>query len=66
VCSNGKDVPVKAADWAKLVDQLREAGKVAYQAAKSKNLDKMFDASDVLNTACSNCHNKYRRANRCQ
>ena len=66
VCSNGKDVPVKAADWAKMVDQLREAGKVAYQAARTKNMDKMLDASDVLNTACANCHNKYRRATRCQ
>jgi len=66
VCSNGKDVPVKQPDWAKLVDEVREAGKVAYQAAKSKNIDKMFEASDVLNTACADCHNKYRRAVRCQ
>jgi len=65
-CSNGKQVPLTAPDWAKMVDQLREAGKVAYQAAKSKNIDKMFEASDVLNVACSNCHNRYRRANRCQ
>jgi hypothetical protein len=65
-CSNGKDVPVKAPDWAKLVDQLREAGKVAYKAAQSKDMEKMIDASDVLNTACANCHNKYRRATRCQ
>jgi hypothetical protein len=65
-CSNGREVPLKQPDWAKLVDDLREAGKVAYQAARSKNIDKMFEASDVLNTACSNCHNKYRRATRCQ
>ncbi|MEO8097147.1 MAG: hypothetical protein ABI811_05555 [Acidobacteriota bacterium] len=65
-CSNGKDVPLNAADWAKLVNDLRDAGKVAYEAAKSKNIERMFEASDVLNTSCSNCHNKYRRANRCQ
>jgi len=65
-CSNGKDVPVNAADWAKMVEDLRLAGKVAYQAAKTKNIDKMFEASDVLNVACANCHNKYRRATRCQ
>lgn len=65
-CSNGREVPLNAPDWAKLVDQLRDAGKVAYQAAQSKNLDRMFEASDVLNTACVDCHNKYRRANRCQ
>ena len=66
LCSNGREVPLQAPDWAKLVDQLREAGKVAYQAARSKNIDKMFEASDVLNAACADCHNKYRRVNRCQ
>jgi len=66
MCSNGKAMPVSAPDWVKFVDQLKEAGKVSYQAAKSKNIDKMFEASDVLNVACSNCHNRYRRASRCQ
>jgi hypothetical protein len=66
VCSNGKEMPVKNPDWVRYVDQLRAAGKVAYEAAKTKNIDRMFDASDVLNVACSNCHNRYRRANRCQ
>ena len=66
MCSNGKPVPLTSPDWANLVNQLRDAGRVAYQAAQSKNTDKMFEASDVLNVACSNCHNKYRRANRCQ
>ncbi len=66
VCSNGKDVPVGNADWVKFVTDLRAAGKVAYEAAKTKNIDKMFDAADVMNVACANCHNKYRRAVRCQ
>ena len=66
VCSNGKEVPIKNADWVRYVDQLRAAGKVSYEAAKTKNIDKMFEASDVLNVACGNCHNRYRRANRCQ
>lgn len=66
MCSNGKAVPLNASDWVTLVDGLRAAGKVAYEAAKTKNVDKMFDASDVLNVACANCHNKYRRATRCQ
>jgi hypothetical protein len=65
-CSNGKDVPITAPDWAKMVDQLRDAGKLAYQAARAKDLDKMFEVADVLNVACANCHNKYRRATRCQ
>lgn len=64
-CSNGKDAPVSQPDWAKMVDQLRAAAKVAYQAALTKNAGKMFEASDVLNESCSTCHNKYRRATRC-
>ncbi len=66
MCSNGKPVPVTAADWPALVNNVREAGKIAYQAAKTKDLDKFLDVGDVLNVACANCHNKYRRAVRCQ
>jgi hypothetical protein len=59
-CSNGLDVPLKNADWAKFVQQLRDAGMTAYAAAQTKNQDKMTDAAGVLTTACANCHNKYR------
>lgn len=65
-CSNGRDVPLNKPDWATLVSQLRNAGEVAYKAALTKNQDKMIDASEVLNNACQNCHNKYRARNRCQ
>jgi hypothetical protein len=66
VCSNGKPAPIAEAEWVRFVNQLRDAGKVAYEAAKTKNQEKMLDASDVLNTSCANCHNRYRRAVRCQ
>lgn len=65
-CSNGRDVPLANADWTKFVQQLRDAGMVAYKAAQTKNMDNMIQASDVLNTACANCHNKYRARSRCQ
>jgi hypothetical protein len=68
-CSNGRDVPLENADWAKLVNGLREASMVAYKASLTKDRDKMLDASDVLAQSCSNCHNKYRpgnTANRCR
>lgn len=65
-CSNGKDMPIEKADWMRFVNQLREAGMVAYKAAQTKNMDNMIQASDVLNTACANCHNRYRARNRCQ
>jgi hypothetical protein len=59
-CSNGLPVPIGNADWAKLVQGLRDAGATAYKAAQSKNMDKILDAADVMTTACSNCHDKYR------
>ena len=68
-CANGRDVPLANADWAQLVSGLREASMVAYKAALTKDRDKMLQASDVLATSCSNCHNKYRPgaiANRCR
>ncbi|MBZ5675234.1 MAG: hypothetical protein LAP61_13395 [Acidobacteriia bacterium] len=69
-CSNGLPVPVTNADWPKLVQGLRDAGMAAYKAAQSKNQDKILDASDVMTTACANCHDKYREkptpAGRCK
>lgn len=69
-CSNGLPVPLQNADWAKLVQGLRDAGITAYKAAQSKNQDKILDAADVLTTACANCHEKYREkpnlADRCR
>ncbi len=69
-CSNGLDVPVTNPDWAKFVQQLRDAGMSAYAAAQTKNQDKMTDVADVMTIACQNCHNKYRDrrnpANRCK
>ena len=69
-CSNGLDVPVGNADWAKFVQELRDAGMAAYAAAQTKNQDKMIDAAGVMTVACANCHRKYREkaklADRCK
>ncbi len=59
-CANGLDVPLKNPDWAKFVQQIRDAGIAAYIAAQTKNQDKMTDVADVLTTACKNCHDRYR------
>ena len=60
VCSNGRPVPVKNADWLKFVRGLRDAGMTSYKAAQSKSNEKMLDAADAVTTACSNCHDRYR------
>ncbi len=68
-CGNGRDVPVANADWAKFVAETRDAGLAAYQAAQSKDQDKVRDAADLLTTACADCHRKYRSrvmADRCK
>jgi hypothetical protein len=69
-CSNGLPVPIGNADWPKFVQGLREAGRKAYTAAQSKDMDKIVDAADTMTTACSNCHDKYREkptlAGRCK
>jgi hypothetical protein len=69
-CANGLAVPLTNADWAKFVQGLRDAGAAAYQAAQTKNQDKIVDAADVMTTACANCHEKYREkptlAERCK
>jgi hypothetical protein len=69
-CSNGRAVPIQNADWAKLVQGVRDAGLTAYKAAQAKDQDKILDAADVMTTACANCHDKYREkpsnADRCK
>jgi cytochrome c556 len=59
-CANGADVPLANPDWARFVQELRDAGMTAYAAAKARSQDKITDASDVMTKACSNCHLKYR------
>ncbi len=60
MCSNGRPVPMKNADWGKFVQGLRAAGQAAYKAAQSKNQDKMLDAAGTVSEACTNCHMQYR------
>jgi len=60
MCSNGRLAPVNNADWSRLVEGVRVAGIKAYLAAETKDQDKIGDAGEVLTTACSNCHVKYR------
>jgi len=67
ICSNGKPAPVTNPDWIKFVEGVRAAGLVAYQAAQSKDTDKMLDAADQVGTSCLNCHDRFRKnvADRC-
>ena len=60
VCSNGKPVPMRNADWQMFVKGLRDAGMATYKAGQSKNMDAVVEVTDTLSTACMNCHDVYR------
>jgi hypothetical protein len=61
VCANGRPVPVEREDWRRFTEQLREAGRVAYTAARSRNQDAMIEAAGTVTESCSACHDVYRR-----
>jgi hypothetical protein len=60
MCSNGKPVPIRRADWIKDVEKLREAGRQAYKAAQKKDTDAIVEVSGTVSDACSACHDVYR------
>ncbi len=60
VCSNGKPEPMRNADWALFVQELRDSGMAVYKAAQSKNQDMVLEAVDKMTVSCSNCHDVYR------
>jgi hypothetical protein len=68
VCSNGTSAPLKEAEWATFVQQVRDASMKAYKAAQARDQDQMIAISETLSASCNNCHRRYRRggANRCK
>jgi hypothetical protein len=69
-CANGVPAPINNPDWIKFTQDLRDAGNKAYDAALTKDQDKMIEASDTLSAACLGCHRKWREkprlADRCK
>ena len=70
VCSNGVPAPVNDPDWAKFVQEVRDAAMQAYKLAQAKDQDKISELSDAVSKSCEHCHNKWRNrktaANRCK
>jgi hypothetical protein len=52
------------------VQQLRDGSMKAYQAAKTRDQDKMIDASNAVNASSEGCNRRWRNprtpANRCK
>ena len=59
-CENGKPVPIQQADFQKFARDMREAGRVALAAARTKNQEKVSDATNNIANACVSCHEVYR------
>jgi len=59
-CQNGKPVPVQRADFQKFARDMRAAGLAVLQAARTKNQEKVSDATNTLADACAGCHEGYR------
>jgi hypothetical protein len=59
-CQNGKPVPVQQPDFQKFARDMRQAGLVVLLAARTKNQEKVSDATNNIADACSNCHEVYR------
>jgi hypothetical protein len=60
LCENGKPVPLDREDYQKFAAGLAEAGKAAYKAAQSKNIDAMVEVAGTMSDACAACHEVYR------
>ena len=61
LCENGRPVPVNQPDYQRYAKDLAEAGKAAYEIAKTKDLEAMSDVTNDVAGACENCHIVYRR-----
>ena len=59
-CQNGKPVPLNQPDFQKFAREMRDAGRVVLAAARTKNREKVSDATNNIADACSNCHEVYR------
>ena len=63
-CENGRPVPVDRANWQQYTAALVDAGRAAYKASQSRNVDAVIKVADQLNTACESCHKVYRDGNK--
>ncbi|HLG56395.1 MAG TPA: cytochrome c [Vicinamibacterales bacterium] len=59
-CENGRPVPVDRPNWQQYTAALVDAGREAYRASQSRNVDAVVKMVDQLNATCDNCHKVYR------
>src|SRR4029078_5388988 len=60
-CQNGNPVPVTRPDWIKFTNDMIDAARKSYEAAKTRNMEAVSASTNDLNDACQQCHRVYRR-----
>ncbi len=60
VCSTGVVAPTSHPDWVHWVEDVRKVSLQAYDAAKSKDQDRMIAVAAALTEACGGCHRRWR------
>jgi hypothetical protein len=60
VCQNGTPVPVERSDWVRYTQDMLHAARAAYEAAKTRDQEKVSEATNELSDACQACHRVYR------
>ena len=58
-CTNGTDVPTQNPEWAHFVEELRKDSLAAYEAAKTKDQQKLREAGTAMDMVCDSCHERY-------
>ena len=59
-CQNGKPVPINQPDFQTFARDMRAAGLATLAAARTRNQEKVSDATNNIADACSSCHEVYR------
>jgi hypothetical protein len=61
LCGNGRPAPVQDAAWQLWVQEVRDAGMTAYEAAQTQSQDAILDAAGAVSDSCLHCHEQYRQ-----
>ena len=60
MCSTGVPAPTTDPEWAKFVNEVRDAAMQAYKAAQAKDRDKISELSEAVSNSCDHCHRRWR------
>ena len=61
LCGNGRPAPVQDEAWLTWVQEVRDAGMSAYEAAQTQSQDAILDAAGAVSDSCLHCHQQYRQ-----